>query len=331
VEQVSNLLVKQFREFNFEYSAVMRIRIIRDDLLFLVMPSLPSIVVLPNLEDMVRAACVLEASARKAGNVHPQASFVDLTYEDFSVSADAIAPILARTPELGVGRAILEAVTATKERVGRNTNLGIILLLAPLAAVPAGMRLADGVAEVLNRLTRDDADFAYRAIRLAQPGGLGEVADQDVSRPPTGTLLEVMRLAADRDLIARQYAENFSLVLDFGLSYLSKVGDFTGQWEPTIVGLQLELLTRHLDSLIVRKCGLETAAEVSRRAKAVLQAAQPGTRNAQIELNRFDRWLRRDGNRRNPGTTADLIAAVLFAAFRDGGVPTMSRPFGPTL
>jgi triphosphoribosyl-dephospho-CoA synthase len=279
-------------------------------------------------EDMLRAACHLEAAARKAGNVHPFREFADLTYGDFVVSARAIAPILARTPELGVGRAILEAVTATRQRVRRNTNLGIILLLAPLAAVPAGVRLADGIGNVLRALTRDDADYAYQAIRLAQAGGLGKVESEDVSQSPTGTLLEVMRLAADRDLIARQYAEKFSLVLEFSLPYLSGVADFERHWEAAIVGLQLELLARHPDSLVVRKCGMEVAEDVSRRAKAVLNSAQPGTRSAQKELDRFDRWLRADGNRRNPGTTADLIAAALFAAFRDGGVPVVCAPVG---
>jgi len=280
----------------------------------------------PTLEDMVRAACVLEVRARKAGNVHPFRDFSNLTYGDFVVSADAIAPILARASKAGVGRTILDAVAATNERVGRNTNLGIVLLLAPLASVPAGVRLTDGIGAVLGRLTRDDADLAYRAIRLAQPGGLGVVDEEDVTRPPTGTLLEVMRLAAGRDLIARQYAENFALVLEFGLPYLSRVEDFPRYWEPAIVGLQLELLARHPDSLIVRKCGPEIAAEASGRAEAVLNAAQPGTRRAQNALHEFDRWLRVEGNRRNPGTTADLIAAVLFAAFRDGGLPVIPAP-----
>jgi triphosphoribosyl-dephospho-CoA synthase len=275
---------------------------------------------------MVRAACVLEATARKAGNVHPLRSFPDLTYRDFVISADATAPILARTAELGVGAAILGSVMATQQRVGRNTNLGVILLLAPLAAVPPGVRLTDGIRAVLEGLSQEDAELAYRAIRLAHPGGMGQVAEQDVAGPPTLTLLEVMHLAADRDLVARQYAENFSLVLDFGMPYLSQVEDFERHWEPAIVGLQLELLSRHADSLIARKCGVETAAEASRRASAVLSAARPGTREAQEELSRFDRWLRADGNRRNPGTTADLIAAVLFAAFRDGSVPVVSPP-----
>jgi len=280
------------------------------------------------LEDQIRAACVLEATARKPGNVHPLRAFVDLTYQDFVDSADAAAPILAQTPEIGVGRAILDAVTATQARIGRNTNLGVILLLAPLAAVPSGVRLTDGIAGVLAGLTRLDAELAYEAIRLAHPGGMGRVDDQDVGTSPTLTLLEVMRLAADRDLIAQQYATDFAIVLDFGLPYLNAVADFEQQWEAAIIGLQLELLSRHADSLIVRKCGQGVADEASRRAKTVLQVAKPGTRNAQDELKRFDRWLRADGNQRNPGTTADLIAAALFAARRDGNLPIISKPPG---
>jgi triphosphoribosyl-dephospho-CoA synthase len=195
-----------------------------------------------------------------------------------------------------------------------------------LAAVPSGVRLADGIADILARLTREDANLVYEAIRLAHPGGMGRVDNQDVGTPPTLTLLEVMRLAADRDLIARQYADNFSIVLEIGLPYLNSVANFEEHWEAAIIGLQLELLSRHADSLIMRKCGREIADEASRRARAVLQAAAPGTRNAQDELNRFDRWLRTDGNRRNPGTTADLIAASLFAARRDGNLPVINLP-----
>src|SRR5262249_52030356 len=148
-----------------------------------------------------------------------------LTYQDFVVSANASAPILARTSGLGVGRAILEAVAATKAVTHSNTNLGIILLLAPLAAVPRQTRLADGIGNVLEGLTLEDAQLTYQAIRLAQPGGMGQVDDQDISRPPTTTLREAMCLAAERDLIARQYADNFSLVLEFGLPCLKQATD----------------------------------------------------------------------------------------------------------
>ncbi|HLJ11669.1 MAG TPA: triphosphoribosyl-dephospho-CoA synthase [Planctomycetaceae bacterium] len=283
-------------------------------------PDSPTPAMGPDVSLMIRAACALEAKARKPGNVHPEAAFADSSYADFVASAEAIAPILAAAPELRAGRAIFEAVCATRERCGRNTNLGIVLLMAPLAMVPRETRLADGISDVLLQLTREDADLVYQAIRLAQPAGLGQVEAQDVSRPPTATLLEVMRLASDRDLIARQYAENFSLVLELGLPLLSRVADFEQNWEKAIVELQLEMMARYPDSLIARKCGADTAREASHQARAVLNAIRAVSSSAHDDLRRFDDWLRSDGNRRNPGTTADLIAASLFAAFRDGTV-----------
>src|SRR5437899_992179 len=83
-------------------------------------------------------ACVLEATARKPGNVTPFIDFEDLTYLDFVLSAAAIAPVMDRAAELGVGRTVLDALEATRHFVGTNSNLGMLLLLAPLAAVPMG-------------------------------------------------------------------------------------------------------------------------------------------------------------------------------------------------
>lgn len=266
---------------------------------------------------MLRAACLLEATARKPGNVHPQASFADLTYGHFCRSADAAAPILARTAELGVGRAIRTAVRATRDVAHTNVNLGIILLLAPLAAVPPARPLATHLADILTRLSVEDACHVYDAIRLANPGGLGQTPEQDVAESPTGTLLEVMTLAADRDRIARQYANNFADVLDFGVPLLARYPDFAERWETAIIHLQLELLAQFTDSLIARKCGPELAADASVKAERVLKAGWPDFPQGRQALQRFDRWLRADGNRRNPGTTADLVAACLFAALRE--------------
>lgn len=267
----------------------------------------------------LRAACLLEATARKPGNVHPGASFVDLTYEHFRRAADSM-PELALASQ-GVGRAIFDAIAATRDIAGSNANLGIVLLLAPLAAVPVETTLKNGIATVLARLTVEDAEWVYRAIRLARPGGLGEVPDQDVAEQPTETLLRVMSLAADRDRIAFQYAHRFVDVFDLGVSCLARCDDFESNWEGAIIGLQLELMSRIPDSLILRKCGQEVADEASHRARQVLEAGWPDSRGSADQLQEFDHWLRADGNRRNPGTTADLIAACLFAALRDRWIP----------
>lgn len=272
------------------------------------------------LEEFLYSACLLEATARKPGNVHPEASFVDLTHRDFVSAARVSAPILAQSARTGVGPAIRSAVAATRSVAPSNVNLGIVLLLAPLAAVPEGASLVDAIPGILRQLSIDDARQVYRAIRLARPGGLGSAPRQDIAEEPTGTLRDVMALAADRDRIAWQYAHDFADVLEWGVAWLARQIDFENHWEQAIVGLQLELLARVPDSLIARKCGMETAAEASDRARNVLASGWPHASNSARDLDGFDRWLRADGNRRNPGTTADLIAACLFAAMREGAI-----------
>ncbi len=267
------------------------------------------------LAECIQVACFLEATAPKAGNVHPEASFDDLHYNDFVNAARIIAPLLADSERVGVGQSILNAITATSSQTRSNANLGIVLLIAPLAVVPVSLSLRKGISDVLSRLTLNDARLTYQAIRLARPGGMGEATEQDVSVEPRVTLRAAMELAADRDLIARQYSKNFQDILDVAVPVLLETWNANTLWEHAVLDLQLELLARFPDSLIARKCGSDVATEASSRAKFVL--SQPA---GQLRLDaywQFDRWLRADGNRRNPGTTADLIAATLFVAFRE--------------
>jgi triphosphoribosyl-dephospho-CoA synthase len=272
---------------------------------------------------LAQVACLLEATARKPGNVHRGADFDGTHYLDFLLSAAAIGAPLDRARHLGVGRTILHAVAATRRLVATNTNLGMILLLAPLAAVPAGIDLTEGIAAVLDSLTRDDARFAYRAIRLAEPGGLGSVAEQDVASEPSVTLREAMRLASGRDLVARQYADGFAEVFQVALPALRSSLAGGHPLETAIIAAHLTLLSRCLDTLIARKRGVAVAAEASRRAAAVLASGWP---DAPPDLLRaFDAWLRADGHARNPGATADLVTAALFAALREG---TIALPLG---
>jgi triphosphoribosyl-dephospho-CoA synthase len=265
-------------------------------------------------------ACVLEVSARKAGNVHRGSDFDDARYLDFLLSAAAIAAPLNRAREIGVGRAVLEAVEATGRLVGTNTNLGIVLLLAPMAAVPGGVDLSRGVADVLAATTIDDARFVYRAIRLARPGGLGSAPEQDVAGEPTVTLLETMRLAARRDLVARQYANGYSEVFSSALPSLCDSLANGRTLETAIVTSHLTLLARHTDTLIARKLGAGEAAEATRRAAEVLAFGWPDSGASFTLFNAYDAWLRADRNARNPGATADLTAAALFAALADGTI-----------
>lgn len=275
---------------------------------------------------LIELACLMEATARKPGNVHPGASFSDLCYDDFVKGAAAIAPVLARSEQQPLGQTVLDAIIATQAQTTTNLNLGIVLLLAPLAAVPLSVDIKDGIGDVLKRTTQRDAALVYDAIRLAQPGGLGEVDDQDVAETPTQTLLEVMQLAADRDLIATQYATDFRLVRSLAEQFNQhwiQLRDAVNVlrmplWECSVIATFLELMATHPDSLIARKVGLDVAKEAQRRAGMVIAANWPLDLQGWGFFRDFDDWLRADGHRRNPGTSADLMAATIFVLLRQG-------------
>ena len=262
-------------------------------------------------------ACLLEASAPKPGNVHRGADFADMTFADFAVSAAAIAPAMDAAVERGVGATVLAAIQATRRLVPVNTNLGTVLLLAPLAAVPRSQCIQAGIGDVLRQLTARDAADVYAAIRLAEPGGLGTAEQMDVAQAAPDSLVEAMAAAAERDLVARQYAQNFAPLLAQIVPWL--VAGHTAGWPHTdaVIYTQLRVLEAWPDSLIARKCGLPTAERASGLAHRVLQAGRPGDEAYYNELAELDFWMRSDGNRRNPGTTADLIAAALFVALRE--------------
>jgi triphosphoribosyl-dephospho-CoA synthase len=265
-------------------------------------------------------ACLLEVTARKPGNVHRLRDFEDTGYLDFAASALAIGPALDRARVDGVGPAVLAAIRETRELIATNTNLGIVLLLAPLAAVPPEKTLRTGLLDVLDGTTVADTQAVYQAIRLANPGGLGDAAEQDVAAEPTLPLRAVMTLAAERDDVARQYANGYADVFDIALASLARVLSAGRALETAILCAQLTLLSARPDTLIARKRGITVACEASRRAAAALDAGWPDSAAGLTLVAEFDHWLCADGHARNPGTTADLVTAALFAGLRDGTI-----------
>jgi triphosphoribosyl-dephospho-CoA synthase len=257
-------------------------------------------------------ACIWEATAPKPGNVYRGCDFDDLCYADFLTSAAVIAPVLDRADQLGVGATLLAGVTATRTAVDTNTNLGILLLIAPLAVARR-----ENLPTVLEALTIDDTRLVYEAIRLARPGGLGEVPVGDVNRSdaPLLPLKEAMRLAADRDLVARQYVNEFAEVIKAAERIASAAE--SRSMSDAIVHGYLELLAEHPDTLVARKCGASVAQEVAARASKTLSARAGGDAAYRGALAEFDFWLRADGHRRNPGTSADIVAAALFLLLRE--------------
>jgi triphosphoribosyl-dephospho-CoA synthase len=279
-----------------------------------------------DVPELVQVACVWEVTSRKIGNVHPHADFTATGLTDFLLSAVAVNTPFADRCGRGVGLAIWSAVEETQAMIGQNTNLGIILALAPLVAASGAPDLRAGVSSVLARLSVEDAECVYKAIRLANPGGLGAAPEQDVRAEPTVTLLEAMTLAADRDMVARQYANGYADVFDFGVPAFADAFAKFGCIEAAVIDSQLRWLAQYPDSLIARKNGPAVAEDVRERAAAVLRLGgleTPAGRAAGVAL---DRHLRSDGNKLNPGTTADLITACLFVALRENTVAP-SAPF----
>jgi triphosphoribosyl-dephospho-CoA synthase len=268
-------------------------------------------------------ACLLEVSAPKPGNVSPGRHFTDIRYEDFLASSIAIGEPLAGAGSRPLGVTIRLAIEATRRWSGSNTNLGIVLLLAPLARAAMGpspgLTLDAAVQRVLDETTVDDAREVYAAIRLAAPGGLGRAESQDVASDPDVTLVEAMRLAAERDGIAREYASGFEATFHVGAPALRWARAAGLSWDDAIVETFLTILAAHRDTHIVRRSGPEVADGVSERARVALAAGGVRTDEGRGAIDTMDRALRDARNSGNPGTTADLTAAAIFVVLLEGG------------
>jgi triphosphoribosyl-dephospho-CoA synthase len=264
----------------------------------------------------VQLACLLEVSAAKPGNITPEHDFSDTTYADMVRSALALGPVFGRgrAAQRSVGELIADGVKATARVAGANTNLGIVLLFAPLVRSAVTRRtdepLRSGVERILTALGVDDAAAAFAAIASAQPGGLGKAPEHDVRAPARVSLREAMAVAAHRDSIASEYVNGYAIVFDSGMPLLEDALRTAPSTLDAIVSLHVGLLASHPDTLIARKAGDAAAQAVSAAARSVLDGSR--------SVADFDASLRADGNRLNPGTTADLVAATLLAALLSG-------------
>jgi len=270
-------------------------------------------------------ACLLEVSAPKPGNVSPLTPFRDARYEDFLASAVAIGPALAEAANQPLGVTIHSAIQATRRWTATNTNLGIVLLLAPLARAALtrddDASLRDAVRSTLAATTVGDALDVYAAIRLASPGGLGNVPEQDVAFAPTVSLLEAMALAQRRDAIAREYVTGFETIFTAAVPALCRARADGLSWSDAIVHAYLTLLAATPDTHIARKVGAAAAGKVQRRARVALEEGgmhRPAGRVAAVAL---DHALRDPHNRQNPGATADLTTAAVFVTLLEGNWP----------
>ena len=279
---------------------------------------------------VVWRACIEELEAPKPGNVSFASPGHGMTADDFVASARCTADVLG-TPDLSLGERVLGSIEGTHAATGCNTNLGIVLLCAPLAqaafTVDRGRPLRDRLARVLEEATVDDTERVFAAIRLAEPAGLGESERHDVRSPAAAPLLAVMREAEHRDRVARQYARCFEDVFDLGLGVLERS---RARWPgpQAVVALYLAFLARFKDSHIERKLGTVAAQRVRLEAQRLVESldvSESSEMNFE-DLMRFDRSLK--SRRINPGTSADMTVATLLAGnlLREGGNRVATRP-----
>lgn len=266
------------------------------------------------IQEAFRASCAEELAAPKPGNVGAHAAGHGMTADDFLRSAEAAAPYVC-APAASLGQRILGAVRATRAAVGQNTNLGIVLLCAPLAmaAKRADGGLRPALARILDQSDLADADAVFRAIALASPGGLGEAPRHDVRAPATVPLGVAMAEAADRDRIARQWVSGFADVFGPGLAAYAEARARWPDPQWAALAVYLRFLAAFPDSHVLRKFGLEEAERTSREAapfeSRLRGIADPAT--LLPDLLAWDAALKRRGV--NPGTSADLTVATIFA------------------
>lgn len=258
---------------------------------------------------------ITEVNALKPGNVSPYSEGHDMTVADFVKSAELTSPILCNAT-LSVGERILESVKITMSEVGCNTNLGMLLLFAPLirAAELGVASFHSNLGMVLQELDDKDTACIFAAISYASPGGLGESDKYDVNKQleSNTTLHMAMTEAKDRDVIAKQYVTDFADIFSQGFMCIE---DFAARWNSVqwaAVACYMGFMAEFPDSHIRRKYGQKVAEQIKINAAPIATAFQneDSPEEATEILMKFDKALKQ--KEVNPGTSADLTAASLL-------------------
>lgn len=272
------------------------------------------------LKNQIKLSCYAEMNALKPGNVHKYSSGHGMTTKDFYKSANIIANYLTQNNS-NFGKKILECVQEIKKKVKKNTNLGIILLFAPVISII----LKNGILDkenlckkiflfIKNQNVKNSLPI-FKAIKTATPGGLGKSSKYDVNYLPKVTLYNAMNYSSKKDLIAKQYVTGFKDIFEIGLPTYKK---FQNKWEDhnwTLTSVYLTFLKLLTDSHIRRKKGKKTAEKVKKEAKKYYKLLKLNKSDSNMniitkKLLFFDKKLKSKGI--NPGTIADLTVATLF-------------------
>jgi triphosphoribosyl-dephospho-CoA synthase len=270
--------------------------------------------------DAYKKACICDVEAFKPGNVSVYNAGHDMEVDDFLLSAEVSAEPITN-PEYSLGEKIYYSVKATRDAVGCNTNLGILLLCAPVIQAAQQLQekqsLRDTLPQVLENTSVKDADWVFKAITLANPGGLGVPESQNVNERPDVTLFQAMEIAQNKDRIAKQYVTNYKDIFNFSiLRYNDGLNRF-GNQEWAAVFVFTGLLSKFPDSHIERKYGNEHSGWVLKKIIVVDDALLNTQNPKQLipMLHEVDREFKAKGI--NPGTTADLTVATVFVVMME--------------
>lgn len=289
----------------------------------------------------------------KPGNIHRNRDFETTKFEHFLCSAVAITPSMVTlalngallglnrttTSEVELGKHILEAISDTQRwQHGGNTNLGSVMLLAPLcvgagAASSSGMMTTGGIRREVERVmhgtTPEDAINLYEAIRVARPGGLTPVNEFDVNKESSReeimqkgvSLYSIFEMSSTRDGISKELISGMRTTFEIGHPAFKKAYQETQDTNIATVNTYLTILSMEPDSFVIRKSGEKVAHDIMKRAKEALEAGGLNSGRGRKMVMSLDDELAKQGSKLNPGTTADLTCSSIMVALLEGWRP----------
>ena len=313
------------------------------------------------ISQMAQFAMFLDILTPKPGNVHRYRDHPDTRFIHFAASITQLGHPMHKAATWGyqfsvadhessrIGELIKFAVQAAMEPHGKNTLLGTILLLIPLAAAaghditrpkPSKTTLHQSLTRILSNTDVDDAVELVRALQIASPGGAIPKSEEwtdesqtfdfqspktiDLIRREKYTLCDLQGLAASYDSIAQEYTTNFAYTFDTLYPQVTKALNRHPRLEDAVLASYLWALSDRADSFIQRKNGTKAAQDVKQRAKKVHSKILKIPESRWMDqISSFDEYLRSEGSQLNPGTTADLLSAALFLALRLGNVKSI--------
>jgi triphosphoribosyl-dephospho-CoA synthase len=296
----------------------------------------------------INLASLLEVAGwPKPGNVHRTKDFVDTKFEHFLGGIAAIQPTFRnfcekiyqlsinddkRYKSIELGLFYKEAAEQMmKWQTGGNVLLGHILILAPLSAAASiclntnKLNFNDFkyyLNKIIDEATVEDTINLYKAIRLCNPGGLGKVKKYDINDENSLrdiikekiTLKKIYSFSSEYDLISSEYSTGFNIILNEGLPYFLETYNRFDDPNIASVNTFLKILSLHPDTLIIRKSGIDSASYVSDFASKIIQKGGISSEDGLKLTFELDGELQEKKGKSNPGTTADLIAGVIFCA-----------------